>query len=44
MTLDPVNMSESTTLPLHQHAILLYSNESDDDEMIKLLQNMLTKD
>jgi hypothetical protein len=32
MTLDPVNMSESTTLPLHQHAILLYSNESDDDD------------
>jgi hypothetical protein len=32
MTLDPFNTSGSAKLPFHQHAMLLYSNDSDDDE------------
>jgi hypothetical protein len=32
MTLDPSNTSGSAKLPFHQHAMLLYSNDSDDDE------------
>jgi predicted house-cleaning noncanonical NTP pyrophosphatase (MazG superfamily) len=32
MTLDPLNASGSAKLPFHQHAMLLYSNDSNDDE------------
>jgi hypothetical protein len=32
MTLGPVNTSGSAKLPFHQHAMLLYSNDSDDEE------------
>jgi hypothetical protein len=32
MTLGPVNTSDSAKLPFHQHAMLLYSNDSNDDE------------
>jgi hypothetical protein len=32
MTLDPFNTSGSAKLPFHQHAMLLYSNDSNDDE------------
>jgi hypothetical protein len=32
MTLGPVNTSDSAKLPFHQHAMLLYSNASDDED------------
>ena len=30
--LGPVNTSGSAKLPFHQHAMLLYSNDSDDED------------
>jgi hypothetical protein len=32
MTLDPFNTSSSAKLPFHQHAMLLYSNDGDDED------------
>jgi hypothetical protein len=32
MTLDPVNTSSSAKLPFHQHVMLLYSNDGDDED------------
>ena len=32
MTLRPVNTSGSANLPFHQHAMLLYFNDSDDED------------
>jgi len=32
MTLGPFNTSGSAKLPFHQHAMLLYSNDSDDED------------
>ena len=32
MTLDPFNTSSSAKLPFHQHAMLLYSNDDEDED------------